>query len=190
MKTKSLGRQGLIASSLGLGCMGMSEFYGNRNDSDSIATIHRALELGVTFLDTADMYGPYHNEELVGKAIQGKRDKVTLATKFGIVRDPSDPTKRGINGKPEYVKASCEGSLKRLGVDVIDLYYLHRVDPDTPIEVTIEALAGLVKAGKIRGIGLSEVSAKTLRKANAIYPITAVQSEYSLWSREPEEEVL
>jgi aryl-alcohol dehydrogenase-like predicted oxidoreductase len=190
MKTKSLGSQGLIASELGLGCMGMSEFYGARNDDESIKTIHRAIELGLTFSDTADMYGPYINEELVGKAIKGKRDKLTIATKFGIVRDPKNPTKRGVNGKPEYVKSSVEGSLKRLGIDVIDLYYLHRVDPDTPIEETVGGMSDLVKEGKIRGIGLSEVSPTTLRKAHAVYPVTAVQTEYSLWTREPEDEIL
>jgi aryl-alcohol dehydrogenase-like predicted oxidoreductase len=190
MQIKPLGSQGLHASQLGLGCMGMSDFYGKRNDQESIATIHRAIDLGVTFLDTADMYGPYINEELVGRAIKGLRMQVTLATKFGIVRDPVDPTKRGINGKPEYVKASCEGSLKRLGVETIDLYYLHRVDPATPIEETVGAMAELVKEGKIRGIGLSEASAATIRRANAVHPITAVQTEYSLWSRDPEEDVL
>lgn len=190
MKRKPLGSQGLQASELGLGCMGMSDFYGKRNDEQSINVIHRAIELGVTFLDTADMYGPYTNEELVGKAIQGKRDQVTLATKFGIVRDPNDPTKRGFNGKPEYVQKACEGSLKRLQVEVIDLYYLHRKDPDTPIEETVNVMAKLVQQGKIRGIGLSEVNSETLRKAHSVHPITALQSEYSLWSREPEDGIL
>ena len=190
MKVKPLGNQGLHASQLGLGCMGMSDFYGSRNDAESIQVIHRAIELGITFLDTADMYGPFTNEELVGKAIKDRRDKVLLATKFGIVRDPSDPTKRGFNGKPEYVQSSIEGSLKRLGVDEIDLYYLHRKDPDTTIEDTVGAMAALVKQGKIKAIGLSEVSAATLRKAHAVHPITALQTEYSLWSREPEDELL
>jgi aryl-alcohol dehydrogenase-like predicted oxidoreductase len=190
MQTKSLGSQGLKASELGLGCMGMSDFYGKRNDDESIKVIHRAYELGITFFDTADMYGPYTNEILVGKAIKDFRNKITIATKFGIIRDPKDPSKRGVNGKPEYVFSSCENSLKRLGVEVIDLYYLHRKDPDTPIEETVGAMAKLVQQGKIRGIGLSEVNADTLRKAHSIYPITALQSEYSLWSRDPEDGVL
>jgi len=190
MQIKHLGTQGLTASQLGLGCMGMSEFYGPGDDEESIKTIHRAFELGITFLDTADMYGPYKNEILVGKALKGYRDKITLATKFGIIRDPSNPAKRGINGRPEYVKASCEGSLKRLDTDVIDLYYLHRRDPDTPIEETVGAMAELVEEGKIKAIGLSEVSAETLMKAHSIHPITALQTEYSLWSREPEDELL
>lgn len=190
MKIKPFGNQGLHASELGLGCMGMSDFYGARNDEESIKTIHRAIELGITFFDTADMYGPYINEELVGKAIKGKREQLTIATKFGIIRDPTDPRKRGINGKPAYVKTSIEGSLKRLGIGVVDLYYLHRVDSDTPIEETVGAMAQLIKEGKIKGIGLSEVSAETLRKANAVHPITAVQTEYSLWSREPEDEII
>ena len=190
MKVKPLGSQGLQASQLGLGCMGMSDFYGTRNDEESIKVIHRAIEIGITFLDTADMYGPYTNEELVGKAIKGKREQVVLATKFGIVRDPADPIKRGFNGKPEYVQSSVEGSLKRLGVDEIDLYYLHRKDPDTTIEETVGAMANLVQQGKIKAIGLSEVSAATLRKAHAVHPITALQTEYSLWSREPEDELL
>lgn len=190
MKIKSLGSQGLTASQLGLGCMGMSEFYGETNDEHSIKTIHRAFELGVNFLDTADAYGPRTNEILVGKAIKGHRESVTLATKFGIVRDPANPTKRGFNGKPDYVKASCEGSLQRLDVEVIDLYYMHRRDTSTPIEETVGAMADLVNEGKIRAIGLSEVSAETLRKAHAVHPITALQTEYSLWSREPEDEML
>ena len=190
MQTKPLGSQGLHASQLGLGCMGMSDFYGQRNDEESIQVIHRAYELGTTFFDTADMYGPYTNEVLVGKAIQPFRNNIVLATKFGIVRDPENPTKRGFNGKPEYVQTSCEGSLKRLGVDVIDLYYLHRKDPDTPIEETVGAMARLKDQGKIKAIGLSEVNAETLRRAHAVHPITALQTEYSLWSRDPEDELL
>ncbi|MGN6400211.1 MAG: aldo/keto reductase [Flavisolibacter sp.] len=190
MQTKPLGNQGLQTSQLGLGCMGMSDFYGKRNDNESIEVIHRAFELGITFFDTADMYGPYTNETLVGKAIKDFRNKITLATKFGIIRDVNDPSKRGVNGKPEYVRSSCEGSLQRLHVDTIDLYYLHRKDPDTPIEETVGAMAQLVKEGKIRAIGLSEVNADTLRKAHAVHPITALQSEYSLWTRDPEDGVL
>ena len=190
MKVKPLGSQGLSASALGLGCMGMSEFYGPRNEEESISTLQRAYELGITFFDTADMYGPYENEKLVGKTIKPFRDKITLATKFGIIRDLSDPSKRGFNGKPEYIKSSCEGSLKRLDTEVIDLYYLHRKDPDTPIEVTVGAMADLIKEGKIKGIGLSEVSEDTLRKAHAVHPITALQSEYSLWTRDPEDGIL
>jgi len=190
MKIKSLGNQGLKASEIGLGCMGMSEFYGETDEEESIKTIHKAFDLGVTFFDTADMYGPYLNEKLVGKAIAPFRKEITLATKFGIVRDPENPKKRGANGRPEYVKSSIEGSLKRLNVEVIDLYYLHRKDPDTPIEETVGAMADLIKEGKIRGIGLSEVNAETLRKAHATHPISALQTEYSLWSRDPEDEII
>jgi len=170
--------------------MGMSEFYGTTDDAESIATIHRAFDLGITFLDTADVYGPHKNEELVGRAIKGKRDKVVLATKFGIVRDPNNPSTRGVNGKPEYVRQSCESSLRRLQVDSIDLYYQHRVDPNTPIEETVGAMAQLIKEGKIRHIGLSEASPATLRRAAKVHPITALQTEYSLWSRDPEAEIL
>jgi aryl-alcohol dehydrogenase-like predicted oxidoreductase len=170
--------------------MGMSDFYGKRNDEESIDVIRHAYEMGITFFDTADMYGPYTNEILVGNAVKDFRKQITLATKFGIIRDPDNPSKRGVNGKPEYVRSSCEGSLKRLNTDVIDLYYLHRKDPDTEIEETVAAMAQLVKEGKIRGIGLSEVNAITLRRAHEIHPITALQSEYSLWTRDPEDGIL
>jgi aryl-alcohol dehydrogenase-like predicted oxidoreductase len=189
-KIRRLGNQGLQTFGIGLGCMGMSEFYGPSNERDSVATIHRALELGITMLDTADMYGPFKNEELVGRAIKGKRDRVVLATKFGNVRDPVDPTKRSINGRPEYVRQACEGSLKRLNVETIDLYYQHRVDPNTPIEETVGAMADLVKEGKVRYLGLSEAAIATIRRAHNVHPISAVQTEYSLWTRDPEDGLL
>jgi aryl-alcohol dehydrogenase-like predicted oxidoreductase len=181
---RALGDQGLTVSAQGLGCMGMSEFYGPGNREESVATIHRALDLGVDFLDTADVYGPHTNEELVGAAIKGKRDGVVLATKFGIVRDPDDPRRRGINGRPEFVRSSIDGSLKRLGLEHVDLYYQHRVDPTVPIEDTVGAMAELVQAGKVRFLGLSEAGPETMRRAHAVHPISALQSEWSLWSRE------
>jgi aryl-alcohol dehydrogenase-like predicted oxidoreductase len=190
METRELGKHGLRVSAIGLGCMGMSAFYGERDDEESVRTIHRALALGVSFLDTSDMYGPHTNERLVGRAIADRRDEAVLATKFGIVVDPDDPTKRSISGRPEYVRAACEASLQRLGVDHIDLYYQHRVDPDTPIEETVGAMAELVAEGKVRHLGLSEAAPETLRRACAVHPISALQTEYSLWSREPEDEIL
>ncbi|HEX3466789.1 MAG TPA: aldo/keto reductase [Candidatus Elarobacter sp.] len=187
MKQRRLGNNGPLVSELGLGCMGMSEFYGTPDDAESIRTIHRAIELGVTFLDTADMYGVGHNERLVGRAIADRRDRVFLATKFGIVRDPENPSKRSISGTPDYVRNACDASLERLGVDHIDLYYQHRVDTSTPIEETVGAMHELVAAGKVRYIGLSEASPANIRKAAATAPIAALQTEYSLFTREPEE---
>jgi aryl-alcohol dehydrogenase-like predicted oxidoreductase len=186
----SLGSEGLQVSRQGLGCMGMSDFYGPLDDAESTATIHRAMELGVTFFDTADMYGPHTNEVLLGKALGARRDDVVVATKFAVVRDPDDPTKRAINGRPEYVHQACEASLTRLGIDHIDLYYQHRVDPDTPIEESVGAMGELVTEGKVRYLGLSEAAPATIRRAHAVHPITALQTEYSIWSRDPEAEIL
>ena len=190
MITGKLGASGIECSRIGLGCMGMSEFYGPLNDQESLRTLDRAIELGINFWDTADAYGPFTNEELIGKSLKGRRNKVVLATKFGFVRKLDDPIWRGISGKPEYVRKACEDSLRRLQTDTIDLYYLHRVDPETPIEDTVGAMASLVKEGKIRAIGLSEVSPATLKRAQAIHPISALQTEFSLWSRDPEDELI
>ena len=190
MQQRQLGTQGLRVSALGLGCMGMSEFYGRSEEAESVATIQHALDLGITFLDTADMYGPFRNEEVVGRAIRGRRDAVVVATKFGIVRSATDPRVRRIDGRPAYVQQACEASLKRLGVGHMDLYYQHRVDPSVPIEETVGAMKALVQAGKVRFLGLSEAKPDTIRRAHAVHPITALQTEYSLWSRDPEDEIL
>jgi len=188
MQTRQLGKNGPIVSAIGLGCMGMTDFYTTgTNAQEAIATLHRAIELGVTLLDTADMYGPYTNEELIGKAIHGKRDQVFLASKFGFVRDPNDPHARGLNGSPEYIRSAIEGTLKRLNIDTLDLYYQHRIDPQIPVEESVGAMAELVKAGKVRYLGLSEASASTLERAHKVHPISALQTEYSLWSRDPEQ---
>jgi aryl-alcohol dehydrogenase-like predicted oxidoreductase len=190
MQSRKLGRDGPTVSAMGLGCMGMSEFYGAHDDAESLATLKHALDIGLNFLDTADAYGPYTNEELVGRALRGRRQDAFIATKFGFVRDPANPSARGVNGSPSHVRAACEASLRRLGVPQIDLYYLHRVDPQVPIEDTVGAMADLVRDGKVRYLGLSEVSADTLERAHRVHPVTALQSEYSLWTRDPEDGVL
>ncbi len=190
MKERSLGTQGLVVSEQGLGCMGMSEFYGATDEAESIATLNRALELGINFFDTSDAYGPYKNEELLGKAFRTRRDQVIIATKFAIRRDPRNPTVRTIDGRPEYVREACDGSLKRLGIECIDLYYQHRVDTNVPIEDTVGAMSQLVHAGKVRYLGLSEAGPQTIRRANSVHPVSALQTEYSLWSRDPEDEIL
>ncbi|HVW28110.1 MAG TPA: aldo/keto reductase [Polyangiaceae bacterium] len=187
MKKRTLGKNGLTVSEIGLGCMGMSDFYGTRDEAESLRTLDRALELGIDFWDTSDAYGPFTNEELLGRVLKGRRDKVVLATKFGIVRDPKEPMKRALCSRPEYVRSACEGSLKRLGIETIDLYYQHRVDPATPIEETVGAMKRLVEEGKVRFLGLSEAGAETMRRACAVHPIAALQSEYSLWTRDPED---
>ncbi len=189
-KQRKLGSQGLTVSEQGLGCMGMSDFYGGRDEAESIRTLNRSIELGITFFDSSDIYGPHTNEELLGRVFRGRRHEVTIATKFGILRDPNDPSVRGVNGRPQYVQQACDASLRRLGVEQIDLYYQHRVDPDVPIEETVGAMAQLISAGKVRYLGLSEAGPETIRRAHRTHPISALQTEYSLWSREPEDGLL